>query len=96
MQFSEFKVSMLKTTMYVQNTNLRKAFQFFDKDNSGLITKKELLSIFASFDDLFNMFESHDYDAIIQQADANNDGKLSYDEFCRFMTSELDQHHFNL
>lgn len=40
--FSEFKAAMLRTTLYLQSVNLRKAFQFFDRDNSGTISKKEL------------------------------------------------------
>mmetsp|Transcript_47787 Transcript_47787/g.63128 ORF Transcript_47787/g.63128 Transcript_47787/m.63128 type:complete len:199 (+) Transcript_47787:929-1525(+) len=40
--FSEFKAALLRTTVYMNHAPLRKAFHFFDKDNSGFITKNEL------------------------------------------------------
>jgi Ca2+-binding EF-hand superfamily protein len=88
-EFSEFKAAMLKTMMYVNNEHLVKAFRYFDKDKSGYITAPELWSVFESFEDLFNIFSSNDYDMIIKQADANQDGKISYEEFVRYMTSDI-------
>ena len=41
-EFSELKASMLKTTIFLQQDNLRKTFSFFDKDKSGYITIDEL------------------------------------------------------
>lgn len=60
-EFSEFKAAMIRTTFYLQENQLRKAFSFFDKDNSGYITKQELSSVFETFDDLFGIFEANDY-----------------------------------
>lgn len=53
---------MLRTTLYLQSQHLRKAFHFFDRDNSGTITKKELQCVFRSYNDLFSFFESDDFD----------------------------------
>lgn len=64
-EFSEFKAAILRTTMFLQENQLRKAFKFFDKDNSGFISKLELKCVFETHEDLFNMFEAADYDAII-------------------------------
>ena len=55
-EFSEFKAAMLRTTIYLQADHLRKAFKYFDRDNSGFITPEELTSVFHSHSDLFNMF----------------------------------------
>ena len=62
LDFSEFKAAMLRTTLYLQSQHLRKAFHFFDRDNSGTITKKELQCVFRSYNDLFSFFESDDFD----------------------------------
>jgi len=37
------------------------------------------------------MFDSKDYISIIAQADENHDGKISYDEFVKFVCKELDE-----
>lgn len=86
----------MRTQIFLQETQLRKAFQFFDKDNSGYISKQELKCVFETHEDLFNTFEPSDYDAVIDQADINKDGKISYDEFVRFMTAELSSVDFQL
>lgn len=70
-EFSEFKAAMLRTTMYLQEEQLRKAFKFFDKDNSGSISRDELKCVFSTHHDLFNMFDEADYDLVIGQADLN-------------------------
>jgi len=38
-EFSEFKAAMLRTTVFLQGPMLLKAFQFFDKDKSGTISR---------------------------------------------------------
>jgi len=87
---------MLRTTLHLHNDTLRKAFSFFDRDNSGHICKDELMAIFNTFEDLFNMFDPTDFENIIAQADLNKDGCLSYDEFVQFMTAELDSEFYNV
>jgi len=47
--FSEFKASMLRTTIIMNNEQLGEAFRFFDKDNSGFISKRALQSLFDSY-----------------------------------------------
>mmetsp|Transcript_37980 Transcript_37980/g.46355 ORF Transcript_37980/g.46355 Transcript_37980/m.46355 type:complete len:116 (-) Transcript_37980:749-1096(-) len=88
--FSEFKAALLRTSVYLNNAHLLKAFQFFDKDRSGYITKRELQSVFETFEDLFNMFETSDYSTMIAQADTDKDGRISYDEFVNFVCRDLD------
>ena len=56
---------MIKTTFYLQENQLRKAFSFFDKNKSGYITQNELCTVFETFEDLFGMFSSNDYAMLI-------------------------------
>ena len=85
-EFSEFKAAMIKTTFYLQENQLRKAFGFFDKDKSGYITHNELCTVFETFEDLFGMFSANDYAMLISQVDSNQDGKISFSEFVGLMT----------
>lgn len=64
-EFSEFKAALIKTTLYLQENQLAKAFQFFDKDKSGFISKKELRCVFETFSDLMNVFDGNDFEQII-------------------------------
>ena len=95
-EFSEFKAAMLRTSIYLQQEQINKVFQFFDKDQNGTITQGELKCVFETNPDLFNMFSTNDYDAIIAQADLNHDGKISYEEFVQFTTADFQEHDFLL
>ena len=64
-EFSEFKAAMIRATLHIHDHHLHKAFRFFDRDNSGFISKQELRSVFETFGDLFNMFNNGDYDMVI-------------------------------
>ena len=55
--FSEFKAALLRTTVYLNHNQLRKAFRFFDRDGSGYISRFELQSVFETFEDLFNLYD---------------------------------------
>ncbi|MBT2442628.1 EF-hand domain-containing protein [Streptomyces sp. ISL-36] len=57
----------------------RKAFERFDVDGDGLITAAEYKSVMAQLGD-FHVTETV-AEALINQRDANGDGKLSWDEF---------------
>lgn len=85
---------MLRTTMFLQDNTLMKAFKFFDKENSGFISKNDLKCVFSTHSDLFNIFDESDYDVVIDEADINKDGRISYEEFVRFMTQEMSEINF--
>lgn len=93
-EFSEFKAAMLRTCLHLHSQSIRRAFQFFDRDNSGTISQKEMRAVFHSYDDLFDIFNTNDFDKIIMQADLNHDGKISYEEFVKFLTMELEKENF--
>ena len=66
--------------------NMKILFRMCDSDGDGSISKKEL----AKF---MNMFDDEEYKEIINMmivlADEDQDGKLSYDEFCNLMESTM-------
>ncbi|KAL1829828.1 hypothetical protein ACET3Z_008240 [Daucus carota] len=67
--------------------HLYKAFQYFDKDNSGFITKDELESAMKEY----GMGDEATIKDIISEVDSDNDGRINYDEFCAMMRSGTQQ-----
>jgi calcium-dependent protein kinase len=40
--YTEFIASCMKSKIYLKEENLKNAFSYFDKDNSGTISREEL------------------------------------------------------
>ncbi|GKC37318.1 calcium-dependent protein kinase 29 [Tanacetum coccineum] len=57
--------------------NLYKAFQFFDKDNSGFITRDELKHSMNQYE----MGDEQTIDEVLDDIDTDKDGKITYDDF---------------
>ncbi|ESQ55161.1 hypothetical protein EUTSA_v100267671mg, partial [Eutrema salsugineum] len=66
-----------------RDEHLFKAFQYFDKDNSGFITMDELESAMKEYD----MGDEASIKEIIAEVDTDNDGRINYEEFCAMMRS---------
>ena len=54
------------------------------------------MCVFETYSDIMDMFDGDDFNEIIRQVDENQDGKISYEEFCTFMTEELTKEPFEL
>ncbi|MBA0811840.1 hypothetical protein Gohar_025855 [Gossypium harknessii] len=66
---------------------LYKAFQYFDKDNSGYITKDELETAMKEY----GMGDEASIKAVISEVDTDNDGRINYEEFCTMMRGGTQQ-----
>ena len=67
--FSEFKACLLRSQIALNEDLLRKAFNFFDKDKSGYLTKEELMRVFSSYDDVIDMYDPEDFDDLLRECD---------------------------
>ncbi|KAB2603979.1 calcium-dependent protein kinase 2-like [Pyrus ussuriensis x Pyrus communis] len=65
--------------------HLYEAFQYFDKDNSGFITRDELESAMKEY----GMGDEATIREIISEVDTDNDGRISYEEFSTMMRSGM-------
>ena len=84
--YTEFLKAALNKQKLLCETNLQAAFNYFDIDKNGVITKEELLLVFSKGnanlgDDLC--------DAMIKEIDNNKDKSISFDEFKKMMINGL-------
>lgn len=86
-QYEEFERFMAKTYKGRdhEEDELREAFKVFDKDNNGFICKRELMDVITAVGD--SPCTEEEAEQLLQEADINNDGKISYDEFVKKMQS---------
>ena len=78
---------LLKALNDHQRDNCMKIFQYFDKNGSGTIDKKELKSALQKYG-----YVSHvSIEAILNEADEDKSGDISFDEFCKYIAPKLKQ-----
>ncbi|XP_074559210.1 calcium-dependent protein kinase 2-like [Curcuma longa] len=85
--YIEFITATMHRHKLERDEHLYRAFQYFDKDGSGFITRDELESAMQEhgMGDLATIKE------IILEVDSDNDGRINYEEFCAMMRSGIQQ-----
>ena len=63
----------------IQRSGVRKAFEKYDKDGSGSITRDEFRRVVE--DKYQTTMRANQIDKLMEQADKDNSGQISYDEF---------------
>jgi Ca2+-binding EF-hand superfamily protein len=61
---------------------IRATFELFDKDGDGRITADEVRDV---LDKLGEVWGGADAEEVLRQADTDQDGRISFDEFVRAM-----------
>ncbi|KAG6679115.1 hypothetical protein I3842_14G114700 [Carya illinoinensis] len=79
--YDEFITATMHMNRMDREEHLYTAFQYFDKDNSGYITTEELEQALHEF----GMHDGRDMKEIVSEVDADNDGRINYDEFVAMM-----------
>jgi Ca2+-binding EF-hand superfamily protein len=83
--YSDFLAAMVSTHLDVDDHLLQVTFKKFDRRASGFISSQDLRSILGS------SFYGDDIEALIREADSDGDGKLSYEEFQKYLGSTRKQ-----
>ncbi|KAL1307496.1 hypothetical protein HN51_049417 [Arachis hypogaea] len=78
----EFITAAMHRHRLKRDQNLNKAFQYFNIDKSGFITRDNLNTLMAEF----GANDEVTINEIISQIDTDNDGRISYEEFCTMMS----------
>ncbi|RXI03138.1 hypothetical protein DVH24_003790 [Malus domestica] len=79
--YDEFITATMHLNRMDKEEHLYTAFQHFDKDSSGFITTEELEQVLREY----GMHDGRDIREIIAEIDADNDGRINYDEFVAMM-----------
>ncbi|CAM8989636.1 unnamed protein product [Rhodiola kirilowii] len=85
--YIEFITATMHRHKLERDENLFNAFQYFDKDGSGFITRDELESAMKQY----GMGDEATIREIISEVDTDNDGRINYEEFCTMMRSGTQQ-----
>jgi calcium-dependent protein kinase len=81
--YTEFIAATVQESNYNKKEKIFEAFSMFDKDNSGFITKDEILTALKA-----QKSQEKEIEKYIQDVDKNGDGKIDYKEFVELMGSE--------
>ncbi len=81
----------MQSYVYTDETNLKAAFQFFDKDNDKQISFEELKQTLKA-DNL--LIDDEEIEKLLSEIDLNNDGKVDFEEFKKMMeyTQKIEVH----
>ncbi|KAI3730323.1 hypothetical protein L1987_61492 [Smallanthus sonchifolius] len=89
--YIEFITATMHRHKLDREENLYKAFQFFDKDNSGFITRDELKQSMTQY----GMGDEATINEVLDDVDTDKDGTINYEEFAAMMrkpTVETGEH----
>ncbi|KAK4281874.1 hypothetical protein QN277_013320 [Acacia crassicarpa] len=87
LDYGEFVAISVHLRKMGNDEHLKKAFQFFDENQSGYIEIEELRNALADEVDSNNEEVTN---AIMQDVDTDKDGRISYDEFAAMMKAGTD------
>lgn len=79
--YNEFLAATIDKDKITSKQNLELAFKAFDRDGSGKINLNEIKCIF----DNPNIKDDKIFESILTEADDNNDGEISLEEFKALM-----------
>lgn len=76
-------ISESSTDQSNKEKELRKAFNIFDNDNNGFITVADLKHILTCLGE--EPLTEEEYSAVIAALDSDNDGRVTFNDFCNIM-----------
>jgi calcium-dependent protein kinase len=76
--YHEFLAATINMGKLDRDENLVKAFEHFDEDGNGKISREELTKALKGL-------QMTNIDEILKEVDQNGDGEIDYKEFCTMM-----------
>jgi len=87
LSFEEY-LALMAVWVEEDETQILEAFKVFDKSGDGFVTIAELKRALCRFGEKFTEDEAEEFFELI---DANRDGIINYEEFVKYMLSELNR-----
>jgi len=84
--YSEFLAATVQLATLETDENLKRAFEHFDKDNSGTITLDEIREGMKNVRGM----DTHAIESLIKETDQDGDGKIDYAEFVAMMKANTE------
>ena len=88
-EYEDFLRATLSMDVILTEKNLELAFQYFDTENKGYLTKENLETTFGVSKE--NSKENEIIKNILNEVDANGDGSISFKEFKSLMKKTLEK-----
>jgi calcium-dependent protein kinase len=82
-EYQEFLTATVDVKKLLTDQNLKKAFEMFDKDNSGNISAEEIQKVLG----MDNSHSEQTWKRIVNEIDSDGDGEISFEEFKVMMHS---------
>ncbi|GMY28175.1 calcium-dependent protein kinase 29 isoform X2 [Fagus crenata] len=86
--YTEFITATMHRHRLEKEEHLFKAFQYFDKDGNGFITRDELRQAMTQY----GMGDEASIDEVIEDVDTDKDGRINYEEFSAMMKKGTQDH----
>ena len=88
-EYEEFLRATLNKDKLLSKENIKYAFDMFDKDGSGFISKEEIKAVLGKGKN--NKKKDNVWKDIINQIDLNQDGQISFEEFTEAMIKMIEK-----
>merc|ERR1712038_300015 len=82
--YTEFLAATLDRKRYRESDACWAAFQVFDRDRSGRISKQELAQVLFT-EEVQAVVDAADIERVLQECDADHDGSIDFEEFMAMM-----------
>jgi len=77
--------------LLMTDKNLKVAFDFFDKENTGALSQNDIKEILGISDPDHPDIENNIISKIIKEIDTNGDGQISFEEFKELMNKVVEK-----
>ena len=89
-EYEEFVRAAVNSSIFMSQNYLKFAFNYFDRDSSGDITFEEIKRRFTQNKNYNSEKMDNELREIFDKIDINNDGSISFFEFCKMMKNIME------